>query len=84
MLLHNATTKAYSSIDKAVCDCTYEELRKIDLAEKFRNRNGLSLEQCPKHEIVLLEDALDLILRERKARLSLQPKSDYTPALRVR
>ena len=76
VLLHNATTKAYSSIDKAVCDCTYEELRKIDLAEKFRSSRGLSLEQCPKHEIVLLEDALDLILRERKARLSLQPKSD--------
>ena len=76
VLLHNATTDAYCSIKKAVAGSTYEELRNLDLAEKFRFKRKLSLEQCPKQEIVLLEDALDLILKERKARISLQPKSD--------
>ena len=76
VLMHNATTEAYCSVKKAVAESTYEELRNLDLAEKFRIKRKLSLEQCPKQEIVLLEDALDLILKERKARISLQPKSD--------
>lgn len=76
VLLHNATTEAYCSVKKAVEESTYEELLNLDLAEKFRIKHKLSLKQCPKQEIVLLEDALDLILKERKARISLQPKSD--------
>ena len=76
VLLHNGTTEAYCSVDRSVSESTYAELRELDLAEKFRAKSGLSLKDCPKHEIVLFEDALDLILKERKARLSMQPKSD--------
>ena len=76
VLLHNETTKAYCSVDRSVSESTYAELRELDLAEKFRAKGGFSLKDCPKHEIVLFEDALDLILNERKARLSIQPKSD--------
>jgi glycerophosphoryl diester phosphodiesterase len=76
VLMHNATTEAYCSIKKTVAECTYEELRNLDLAEKFRIEHKLTLEQCPRQEIILLEDALNLILKERKARISLQPKSD--------
>lgn len=76
VLLHNGTTKAYCSVDRSVSESTYAELRELDLAEKFRAKGGFSLKDCPKHEIVLFEDALDLILKERKARLSIQPKSD--------
>jgi glycerophosphoryl diester phosphodiesterase len=76
VLLHNETTKDYCSIDKAVSSSTYAELCELDLAEKFRAKKGLSLQDCPKQEIVLFEDALDLVMKERKARLSIQPKSD--------
>ena len=76
VLLHNGTTKAYCSKDCSVSGTSYAELRELDLAEKFRAKKGLSLKKCPRHEIVLFEDALDLILKERKARLSIQPKSD--------
>lgn len=76
VLMHNATTEAYCSTKKVIAQSTYEELRSLDLAEKFRIKGKLSLEQCPRQEIVLLEDALDLILKERKARISLHPKSD--------
>ena len=76
VLIHNGNTSAYCSINKNIHTSTYEELCELDLAEKFRERKGVSLSDCPKHKIVLLEEALDLILKERKARLSLQPKSD--------
>lgn len=76
VLIHNSTTKAYCSEDMSVRKSTYAQLRELDLAEKFRAKRKLSLKDCPRHEITLLEDALDLILKERKARLSIQPKSD--------
>lgn len=76
VLIHNSTTRAYCSVDLSVRKSTYAQLRELDLAEKFRAKKKLSLKDCPKHEIALLEDALDLILKERKARLSIQPKSD--------
>jgi glycerophosphoryl diester phosphodiesterase len=80
VLAHNATTGAYCSQDVEIAKTTYADLRKLDLAEKFREKHNLTPASCPKHEIVLLEEALDLVLRERQARLSLQPKSDCVDA----
>ena len=76
VISHNATTGAYCSQDKQIKDCTYAELAQLDMAEKFRAQHKLTTEQCPKVTIVRLEEALDLILAERKARLSIQPKCD--------
>ncbi|MDO5113494.1 MAG: glycerophosphodiester phosphodiesterase family protein [Planctomycetia bacterium] len=76
VLIHDPTTKRYCSVEKKVTDSTYAELCQLDLAEKFRQRHGLTLENCPVQKIVLLEEAIDLILQHRKARLSIQPKCD--------
>ena len=76
VIAHNATTGEYCSQNKKIKDCTYAELAQLDMAEKFRAQHKLTLEQCPKVTIVRLEEALDLILAEKKARLSIQPKCD--------
>ncbi len=76
VISHNATTGEYCSQNKVIKECTYAELAQLDMAEKFRAQHKLTLEQCPKVTIVRLEEALDLILAEKKARLSIQPKCD--------
>lgn len=76
VISHNATTKAYAGVDLRIKDSTYAELCGLDMAATFRARNRLTLAQCPKLRIARLEEALDLILREGKARLSIQPKCD--------
>ena len=76
VIIHNADTKAYCSVNKEIKSSTYAELCELDMAENFRKANKLTLEQCPKLRIARLDEALDLILRERRARLSIQPKCD--------
>ena len=76
VLSHDATTGEYCSQNKAIRECTYAELAQLDMAEKFRVQHKLTMEQCPKATIPLLEEALDLILAEKGARLSIQPKCD--------
>jgi hypothetical protein len=44
------------------------------MAETFRAHRMLTLEQRPKLRIARLDEALDLILKAKKARLSIQPK----------
>ena len=76
VVIHNADTKAYCSVNKEIKSTTYAELCELDMAETFRAEHKLTLEQCPKLRIARLDEALDLILKERKARLSIQPKCD--------
>ena len=76
VVIHNADTKAYCSVNKEIKSTTYAELCELDMAETYRKEHGLTLEQCPKLRIARLDEALDLILKERKARLSIQPKCD--------
>lgn len=76
VLCHNRTTGAYASQDLDITRTTYADLCRLDMAEKFRARNGLTLEQCPPLKIVLLEEALELILKNKKARLTLHMKGN--------
>lgn len=74
VILHNATTKDYCSRDLRISEHTYAELCELDMAETFRAHRMLTLEQRPKLRIARLDEALDLILKAKKARLSIQPK----------
>ena len=76
VLIHDKTTRAYCSENKVVKDSTYAELCELDMAEKFREKTKRSEKELPKAKIVRLDEALDLILKEKKARLSIQPKCD--------
>lgn len=81
VIAHNPTTGAYCSRDLNIGASTYAELAALDLAETFRARRKLTLAQCPRQRIVRLEEVLDLILKEKKARLSIQPKSECVDAV---
>ncbi|MBQ7189178.1 MAG: hypothetical protein IJR99_07155 [Kiritimatiellae bacterium] len=74
VISHNGTTGAYCNTDKKISACTYEELAQLDMAENYRDRNLLTLLECPKLKICRLDEALDLILQKKTARLSIQPK----------
>lgn len=76
VICHDPQTKNLADADLNVGNSTLEELRKLDMATGFRRRAGLSEQECPRLEIPLLEDALRLALKHKKARLSLQPKND--------
>ena len=75
VLSHDLSTGRQCSQDVRISEKTYAELCELDLAEKFRAARNLTLEQCPKHQITRLDEALDLILKYRKARLTLHLKS---------
>ncbi len=81
VLSHNPTTGEYTSRDLEITKTAFAELSKLDMAEKFRARNKLTLEQCPPLRITLLEDALKLILKNKKARLTLHMKGNSLPGI---
>ncbi|MDR0335796.1 MAG: hypothetical protein LBI18_01760 [Planctomycetaceae bacterium] len=72
---HDKTTKNVSGVDLNIADSTLEELRKLDMAFSFRKSKGLTETNCPPQPILLLEDAIRLILKHKKAKVSIQPKN---------
>jgi glycerophosphoryl diester phosphodiesterase len=73
---HDASTKNVSGIDLNIGNSTLEELRKLDMAVSFRKSNRLTETDCPPRPILLLEDAIRLILKYKKAKVSIQPKNN--------
>lgn len=73
---HDASTKNVAGIDLNIGNSTLEELRKLDMAVSFRKSNRLTETDCPPRPILLLEDAIRLILKYKKAKVSIQPKNN--------
>ncbi|WP_165957984.1 glycerophosphodiester phosphodiesterase [Segetibacter sp. 3557_3] len=73
---HDKNTKRASEIDLEIANTTYAELLKVDVATEFRNKNKLTIQECPPERMPLLSEALKLMLRQSKVRLSIQPKMD--------
>lgn len=78
VILHDPTTKRVGDRELRPGEVTYEELKKVDVAYGFRQRKKLSLAECPVERIPLLEEVLELVKRQHKTRLSIQPKDDST------
>lgn len=76
VLIHDASTGRIAEKNLQVEKSRFDELRALDVAAGFRKANNLDLSACPKQTMPTLGEALDLILSEKKARLSLQPKCD--------
>lgn len=76
---HDATTKRTGDIDLVIANSTYQELQQVDIATDFRKSKGLSLEQCPAQRIPLLQEAVALIMKQKRTHLSIQPKADCVP-----
>lgn len=76
VVIHDKTTGRTGDKDLVVAATTYQDLLDVDVATDFRNRNGLTYEECPIQRIPLLEDALELIMKQGGTRVSIQPKTD--------
>ena len=74
VVTHDATTGRVADQDLVVADSTWAELQELDVAYQFRIANGLTLEECPKTTMPLLEDVLQLMMNQSSTRLSIQPK----------
>ena len=73
---HDVSTKRTSEIDLVIANSTYQQLQQVDVATEFRKQKGLSLAQCPVQHTPLLKDAIELIMKQKRTRLSIQPKAD--------
>ncbi|HOX59840.1 MAG TPA: glycerophosphodiester phosphodiesterase family protein [Candidatus Paceibacterota bacterium] len=73
---HDRTTGRVGDQDLVVPECSYAELRAVDVAASFRRERGKTLDQCPKHTMPLLEEVLRLVMTQNRTRLSIQPKMD--------
>jgi glycerophosphoryl diester phosphodiesterase len=76
VISHNATTKRNGDQDLAIANYTYQELMQVDVATGFRKTNNLNLIQCPIQRMPLLTEALELIMKHKRTRVSIHPKVD--------
>jgi glycerophosphoryl diester phosphodiesterase len=76
VVIHDRSTKRTGDLDLDVTQSTYGELMAVDVATEFRQRNGMSDDECRPARIPLLEDVLRLVMQQRRTRVSIQPKMD--------
>ena len=75
VVIHDAHTGRVGDRALVAAESACDELRQVDVAWNFRAAAGLSLAECPRDEIPLLPDVIELIQSQRGTRLSIQPKA---------
>ena len=76
VVIHDNSTGRVGDRNLVVSTSTYDELLTVDVATNFRKRTGKSLRECPAQSIPLLKDVLQLVLKQSRTRVSIQPKMD--------
>lgn len=76
VVIHDRDTDRVAEKNLIVAKSTWAQLEALDVAGRFREEHGLSLEACPKATIPLLEDVIRLVMKQDRTRLSIQPKQD--------
>lgn len=76
VVIHDRTTRRVGDRDLDVVQSSYGDLLAVDVATEFRRDHNLTIEQCPKHTMPLLEDVLRLVMTQDRTRASIQPKMD--------
>lgn len=79
VVTHDRRTGRVGEKDLDIAETPYSELAELDIAFKFRQTKGLSLETCPKAHMPLLEEVLKLVMQQTKSRVSIQPKMACVP-----
>lgn len=72
--IHDYTTLRAGNFNIKIDEVNYDELRKVDIAYRFREKRKLSFQICPKMHVPLLCEILPLIKSQYKTRVSLHPK----------
>ena len=76
VVIHDTDTKRVADKNLVVAKSSLAQLQELDVASKFRKQHGLTLEECPKATIPQLEDVIRLVMKQKRTRLSIQPKQD--------
>jgi glycerophosphoryl diester phosphodiesterase len=76
VVIHDQTTERTGNRALDVTKSTLQEIQSVDVANDFRNRHKLSISDCPPQHIPQLEDVLNLVMRQNRTRVSIQPKVD--------
>ena len=76
VVIHDRTTGRVGDRDLEVMKSTYAELSQVDVATDFRRRNSRRVADCPPEKIPLLREVLQLVMKQNRTRLSIQPKMD--------
>ncbi|MGC6461808.1 MAG: glycerophosphodiester phosphodiesterase [Pirellulaceae bacterium] len=76
VVIHDSTTARVGNKNLSVISSTYSELRTVDVATEHRQRNQLTLEDCPTQHIPTLADLICEVQKQGQTRLSIQPKMD--------
>jgi glycerophosphoryl diester phosphodiesterase len=76
VVIHDANTGRVGDRDMVVQAHTYEELKVVDVAYQFRQKFNLTLTQCPRQTLPLLEEVLALFSNNSQTKISIQPKVD--------
>ena len=79
VVIHDRQTGRVGDRDLNVTQTPYADLASVDIAFKFRETRGLSLEACPKTSMPLLEDVLKRVMQQAETRVSIQPKMACVP-----
>lgn len=80
VISHDKDTGHTGDKKLSITNSTNAELLTVDVATGFRARNTLTLEQCPPARMPLLADALKLVMKQSRTRLSIQPKDECVQA----
>ena len=76
VVTHDANMRRVSGVDLAVADATLAQLLELDVATDFRRRKALTEAEVPIARIPTLEQALQLVMTQRRTRVTIQPKDD--------
>lgn len=76
VVIHDETTNRVGDRNLIVSESNYDELAAVDVATDFRRRTGKTVDECPPCRIPLLKDVLQLVIKQSRTRLSIQPKMD--------
>ncbi len=75
VVIHDSNTTRVGDVNLIIAQVTYKELKKIDVAFKFRQSCKLSYVQCPQASVPLLSEVITLIKSQNSTRVSIQPKA---------
>ena len=76
VVVHDVDTKRVAERNLVVAKSSWARLASLDVAYQFRKTRGLSLRECPEARMPLLEDVIHLVMKQKRTRLSIQPKQD--------
>ncbi len=80
VISHDKDTGHTGDKTLSVTNSTYAELLTVDVATGFRKHKKLTAAQCPPARMPLFSDALKLIIKQNRTRLSIQPKDECVQA----